>query len=67
LAASGVRLQPLAPTIALQSSRLPGDFHGDPSDRIPVATARTVDAVLVTRDARILAYGDAGLVQTLAV
>jgi hypothetical protein len=32
-----------------------------------VATARIVDAVLVTRDAGILAYGAAGLVKTLAV
>ena len=67
LAAPGVRLQPLTPAIALHSSRLPADFHGDPADRILVATARIVDAVLVTRDARILAYGAAGLVKTLAV
>ncbi len=67
LTAPGVRLQPLTPAIALHSSRLPAEFHGDPADRILVATARIVDAILVTRDARILAYGAAGLVKTLAV
>lgn len=41
--------------------------HGDPADRILVATARTLGAVLVTRDAKLLAYGAAGLVKTLAV
>jgi PIN domain nuclease of toxin-antitoxin system len=67
LTAPGVHLQPLTPTIALQSSRLPGEFHGDPADRILVATARTVGATIVTRDAQILAYGKVGLVQTLAI
>jgi PIN domain nuclease of toxin-antitoxin system len=67
LAAPGVRLQPLTPAIAVQSTRLPGGFHGDPADRILVATARDQDATLVTRDERILNYGATGLVSTLAV
>lgn len=67
LAVPGIRLHPLTPAIAVQSSRLPGAFHGDPADRILVATARTLGAVLVTRDTKILAYGAAGLVKTLAV
>lgn len=65
LAAPGVRLQPLTPAIALHSSRLPGDFHGDPADRILVASARQLDAVLVTRDGKILDYAAAGFVKTL--
>jgi PIN domain nuclease of toxin-antitoxin system len=57
LAAPGTSLVPLTPEIAVESSRLPGTFHGDPADRILVATARLLGATLLTRDERILAYG----------
>jgi PIN domain nuclease of toxin-antitoxin system len=46
-------LQPLTPDIALRSSTLP-DFHGDPADRILVATALHTGQALVTADQRIL-------------
>ena len=62
----GVRLTPLTPAAAISSSFLPGAFHNDPADRLLVATARTVPATLVTRDARILAYAGAGHVRALA-
>jgi PIN domain nuclease of toxin-antitoxin system len=42
--------------IALASARLPGELPRDPADRIIVATARSLDAPLVTRDARLAAY-----------
>jgi PIN domain nuclease of toxin-antitoxin system len=42
--------------IALASTRLPGDLPRDPADRIIVATARSLEAPLVTRDARLAAY-----------
>ena len=57
LATPGLTLVPLTPEIALDSSRLPGDFHGDPADRIIVATARRLGARLLTRDEKLLAYG----------
>jgi PIN domain nuclease of toxin-antitoxin system len=60
LAQPGVSLAPLAPEIAVASARLPGAFHGDPADRILIATAREAGATLVTRDARILDYGREG-------
>ena len=66
LAAPGVRLIPLSPDIAIQSTRLPGAFHGDPADRMLVATARCRGCLLVTRDQRILDYGEQGLVRVLA-
>jgi PIN domain nuclease of toxin-antitoxin system len=56
LAMPGLTLAPLTPEIALDSSRLPGDFHGDPADRIIIATARRMGARLLTRDRRILDY-----------
>ncbi len=56
LAVPGVTLLPLSAEIALDSTRLPGEFHDDPADRMVVATARAENAPLVTADRRILAY-----------
>lgn len=64
LALPGIRLAPLSPEIAVTSTRLPGPIHADPADRILVATARHVDAVLVTEDQRLLDYGAAGHLKT---
>jgi PIN domain nuclease of toxin-antitoxin system len=50
----------------IDSCRLPGDFHPDPADRLLVATARRENAVLVTHDRKILAYGTTGHVRVLA-
>jgi PIN domain nuclease of toxin-antitoxin system len=52
----GLTLSPLTPAIALESSHLPGSFHGDPADRIIVATARALKARLLTSDKNIRAY-----------
>jgi PIN domain nuclease of toxin-antitoxin system len=57
LAAPGVSVAQLTPEIALESCQLPGTMHGDPADRILVATARVLDARLLTRDRRLLEYG----------
>jgi PIN domain nuclease of toxin-antitoxin system len=62
----GVRLTPLGVAAAILSSFLADPFHGDPADRLLVATARTVPATLITRDARILRYADAGHLRALA-
>lgn len=67
LGAPGIILHPLSPEIAVESTRLPGEFHGDPADRILVATSRLLNAPLVTADARILAYGSRKHVQTIPV
>lgn len=67
LSAPGISTAPLTPDIALASSRLPGGFHGDPADRIIVATARQLGVALVTRDRKIIDYGDEGHVSTQAV
>jgi PIN domain nuclease of toxin-antitoxin system len=53
--ASRVTVFPLVPEIAVDAAELPL-FHGDPADRMIVATARHLSATLVTRDARILEY-----------
>jgi len=56
----GVNLTDLSPTMAVDSTRLPGEIHGDPADRLVVATARAVSAQLVTADQKILTYALAG-------
>lgn len=62
----GIRLTPFTVDIAVDSVNLPGRLHADPADRFLVAAAREVGATLVTRDRRLLAYGAAGHVATLA-
>jgi len=47
------------------STRPPQPVHGDPADRILVATARRMGATLVTRDARILDYGRQGMLSVI--
>ena len=67
LAAPGLAAAPLTADIALASTRLPGEFHGDPADRIIVATARQLGATLVTKDRKIRRYGALGHVSVLTV
>jgi len=57
LATPGLRLAGLTTRIALLSTRLPGEFHGDPADRFLMATARVEGARLMTKDREILSYG----------
>jgi PIN domain nuclease of toxin-antitoxin system len=56
----------LSPELLVESSFLPGQPHGDPTDRILMATARRLGMVLVTRDRPILNYGAEGHLRTLA-
>lgn len=56
LSQSGVRSVELTMEAAALSASLPEPFHGDPADRLLVATARELGATLATRDERILAY-----------
>jgi len=63
----GLRLIGLEPEIAIASTRLPGEFHPDPADRILTATARALDATLATADERIISYGRAGYLRICEV
>lgn len=53
---SGVELIDLEPEIAIASCQLKGEFHGDPADRIIVASAILRDIPLITADEKIIAY-----------
>lgn len=50
-----VSLAPLTAEISMTSCRLP-DFHGDPADRIIVATAMTLGVPLITADDKIIQW-----------
>jgi PIN domain nuclease of toxin-antitoxin system len=56
LSKPGVSVAPLTPEIAIESVHLPGDLHGDPADRMLVATARVLGATLLTKDDRLIRY-----------
>jgi PIN domain nuclease of toxin-antitoxin system len=57
LLATQTAVAPLDPAISVDAVDLPAWEHPDPADRIIVATARRLGAVLLTRDAAILEYG----------
>jgi PIN domain nuclease of toxin-antitoxin system len=54
---SPVRLEPLHPEISLESCRLE-DFHGDPADRLIVASAIVLGAPLITADRQIIGWNE---------
>jgi PIN domain nuclease of toxin-antitoxin system len=56
LALPGIQLAPLEPAIAVRSTKLPGEFHPDPADRIIVATALENAVAIITPDDRIRSY-----------
>ena len=47
---------PVNNSIAMKSVNLPGILHNDPADRIIIATALSLGAVLVTKDEKIRNY-----------
>lgn len=51
-----VRMAPLSDQVAIQSTRLPGEFHKDPADRFIVALARQLNVPLLTADRKIRDY-----------
>lgn len=65
MAGPAIKPAPFTPEIAIDSSYLPGNLHGDPADRLIIATARQFGVPVVTRDARIRAYAEAGHVRVI--
>ncbi len=65
--AAPVSLVPLTYDISLASCRLP-DFHGDPVDRIIVATAMSLGLPLITADEKIIRWNEGKrLLQVIAL
>ena len=52
-----VSLAQITATVAHELFSLPPDFHGDPADRILIATARALDIPLLTHDKAIRRSG----------
>lgn len=50
----------LSARILIASARLPGEVHGDPADRLLVATAREMGLTLMTHDDKLLRYANQG-------
>lgn len=63
----GIQYFALTPEIAVESCQLPDYDFGDPADRIIIATARVASMTLLTRDKRILAYGQQKRVSVMDV
>lgn len=53
----GIKLIQLTPEIAVLSTRLPGNFHKDPADRMIAASCLKLGAPLLTLDERIRSWG----------
>jgi PIN domain nuclease of toxin-antitoxin system len=51
-----LKIAPLSPILAYRSTTLPQPFHDDPADQIIIATAREENAIVLTKDDRILSY-----------
>jgi len=67
LGVSGIRFAPLDAAAAAESTLLPGRPQGDPADRMLIATARTQNMALGTRDGAILKYGKLGFVRAVSL
>ena len=64
---NGLFIKDITPEIAAESVSLMDDFHGDPADRIIVATAKCYGATLLTRDQKILNWANLGHIKSLSV
>ena len=60
LDAAGLVEFPITSDIGIEAAELPDTLHGDPADRMLVATARLHGLVLGTRDTRLLEYAAVG-------
>lgn len=65
LARSGASIAAIDLEIAVDAGELPADIHGDPADRLIIATARALGCPLLTADRQILGYGKAGHVAVM--
>jgi PIN domain nuclease of toxin-antitoxin system len=65
MAGPAIRTAAFTAEIAIAASQLPEPLHGDPADRLLIATARHLAMPIVTRDARIIAYAAAGHISAM--
>lgn len=65
LVSPGFRIADWTVAIGADAGQLPGDIHGDPADRLIIATARALGCPLLTADRAILDYAGAGHLQAI--
>ncbi len=58
-------LAPITPKVAVEAGLLPTVIHGDPADRLIMATANDLVCPLLTPDEKLLAYATEGHVQAI--
>ncbi|GHH22231.1 MULTISPECIES: type II toxin-antitoxin system VapC family toxin [Sphingomonas] len=61
----GLVIADMTRQIALDAGSLPREIHGDPCDRIIMATARAYNCPLLTADTRLLDYGREGRLKAI--
>lgn len=64
---NGLSIKDISPEVAAESVSLMDDFHGDPADRIIVATAKCLGATLLTRDQKILSWAKLGHIKSISI
>lgn len=62
---AGLVIADMSRHIALDAGSMPRQIHGDPCDRIIMATARSFKCPLLTADERLLDYGAAGWLKAI--
>ena len=65
LASGDIPVAQMSALTALAAGELPNDIHGDPADRLVIATSVAMNCPLVTADRKILAYAAAGHLQAI--
>jgi PIN domain nuclease of toxin-antitoxin system len=66
LALRAIHIAPFTHDIAIDCSALPEPLHADPADRFLVATARSMSVPIMTRDRKLIAYGETDHLQVIA-
>ena len=64
---SRIRVLDMTPSIACDSAHLADGFHGDPADRLIVATARNYNLSLLTGDMKIIEWAKRNHLSCIAV
>ena len=59
----GLQVYQVNSSIAADSVVLPGEVHGDPADRIIIATCRELGSTLITADEQILNWAKQGYIK----
>jgi PIN domain nuclease of toxin-antitoxin system len=65
MARTGMDLIAVEPDIAVDAGLLPRTVHGDPADRLIMATARKLACPLLTPDSKILEQAQTGLLEAV--